>query len=443
MNLLTRIFCLFIFFSPPTILAIETVRISGGVIDPVPIALNKFDSKSSRARAFGEKIREIISNDLRNSGILRPISEAAFIDRKIGIAHRPTFVAWRQLGTGFLVNGFVSETDKGNLKVEFILWDNFLEKELLGEELEASEGLLRRVAHKIADKIYEKITGDFAYFDSKVTFIAESGPYTKRVKRLAVMDYDGANFRYLTDGKSLVLTPRFSPKADKILYLSYADRRAPGVHLKDLKNGTERILGKFKGMTFSPRFSPDGTKALMSLSKWGSTNIYEMDLRTKNIKQLTYGQGVINTSPSYSPDGRKIVFNSDRTGARHLYVMNSDGSDVKRISFGTGIYAAPAWSPKGDYIAFTKKTREEGFTIGIMRPDGEENRERILATGYLVEGPCWSPGGRIIMFARGEPPSKRLPGKNRIFVIDVNGYNEREMPISGDASDPEWSRLLE
>ncbi|MCC8417438.1 MAG: Tol-Pal system beta propeller repeat protein TolB [Rickettsia endosymbiont of Bryobia graminum] len=425
--------------------AIETISIERGHVDPIPIAINKFNGDDSKNNAFANDIIAVISNDLKISGMFRPISPASFIEDTIGISHKPLFSAWRQINATLLVNGEVIKLPSGKIKISFILWDTSIEKNLAGEMFEVQPHLWRRVAHKIADKIYEKITGDAGYFDTKVAYVAESGSYLHRVKKIAVMDYDGANHRYITDGKNLVLTPRFSPATDKILYLSYVNKRQPHVYVRDLKTNREQLVGNFPGMSFAPRFSPDGTKALMSMARNGTTNIYEIDLNTKAIKQLTSGSGIINTSPSYSPDGNKIVFNSDRSGSRQLYIMNSDGSNVQRISFGGGAYAAPCWSPRGDYIAFTKIVSGEGFTIGVIKTANldSENAERIITSGYLVEGPCWAPNGRVLMFAKGWPHQGNAAGKTRIYSIDLTGYNEREALTPQDASDPEWSKTLD
>ncbi|MFY9590287.1 Tol-Pal system beta propeller repeat protein TolB [Rickettsia endosymbiont of Halotydeus destructor] len=422
--------------------AVETINIERGQANPTPVAVNKFDADNSEDNEIGTEIVKVIANDLKLSGLFRPISSVSFIEEKTGVKYKPLFAAWRQINASLLINGSIEKLSNGKLKVSFILWDTALEKQLVGEMFEIPANLSRRVAHKIADKIYEKITGDPGYFDTKIVYVAESGPYLKRVKRIALMDYDGANHKYLTDGKVLTLTPRFSRSADKIFYVSYAKRRVL-VYEQDLKTGKENIVGNFAGMSFAPRFSPKGDKAVMSIAKNGSTHIYEVDLATKSLHPLTNGFG-INTSPTYSPDGNKIVFNSDRSGTRQLYIMNSDGTNVQRISFGGGSYAAPSWSPTGDYIAFTKITRGEGFTIGIMKPypNADENSERIITSGYLVEGPCWAPNGRVIMFAKGWSPKGKIAGKNKIYAVDITGYNEREIVTPQDASDPEWSNVL-
>ncbi|WP_375327536.1 Tol-Pal system beta propeller repeat protein TolB [Candidatus Tisiphia endosymbiont of Nemotelus uliginosus] len=424
--------------------AIETISIERGHVDPTPIAINKFETNSQHENVVAQDIISVITNDLKISGMFRPISSAAFIEQIIGIHHKPLFASWRQINASLLLNGTVSHLPSGKLKVSFILWDTNLEKNLIGEFFEVQPLLWRRVAHKIADKIYEKITGDKGYFDTKVAYVSESGPYLNRMKRIAVMDYDGANQQYLTDGKNLVLTPRFAPASDKLLYLAYLNKRKPHVYVRDLKTNKDSLVGNFPGMSFAPRFSPNGQTAIMSIAQKGATHIFEIDLNTKQTRQLTTGSKVINTSPSYSPDGSKIVFNSDRSGTRQLYIMNADGSNVERISFGSGVYAAPSWSPRGDYIAFTKITPSEGFTIGVLKPHAlnEENNERIITSGYLVEGACWGPNGRIIMFTKGWPSKGAIAGRSRIYSIDLTGYNEREMVTNQDASDPEWSKIL-
>jgi TolB protein len=416
-----------------------SIEITEGNVEPIPLAINNFAGVDSDDVDIASEIVKVIANDLKNSGMFRPISQAAFIEKKIGTAHTPLFGSWQQINVSLLLNGDVKKLSSGKIQVKFILWDTILEREMISETFELPEIISRRAAHKIADRIYQKITGYEGYFDSRIVYVAESGPYLKRIKRIAIMDQDGANHQYLTDGSDLVLTPRFSPDGNKILYLSYKNDR-PQVYYLDLRHGKSHLLGHFPGMSFAPRFSPDGEYAIMSIAKEGKTHIYEMHLNTKRITQLTRG-GSINTSPSYSPDGNRIVFNSDRDGSRQLYIMNRDGSNQNRITYGGGTYAEPNWSSK-NYIVFTKIQRPYGFTIGILNPNTSETNERLIAKGYLVESPSWAQNGRIIAFTKGVPPRGKNPvGLNRIYTIDFTGYNERVLITPKDASDPEWSGL--
>jgi len=421
----------------------NSINITQGHSDPIPLAINNFAGVDPADYQLAEKIVNVISNDLRWSGMFRPISKAAFIESKIGTAHTPLFAAWQQINASLLVNGDVTRLASGKLHVKFTLWDTILERPMISETFELPEKLWRRVAHKISDKIYHKITGYQGYFNTRIAYISESGPYLKRIKRLAIMDQDGENHQYLTDGKDLVLTPRFSPDGKRILYLSYKNR-IPQVHMLDLKNGKSTLIGNFPGMSFAPRFSPDGNYALMSIAQGGNTHIYEINLKNKKRVQLTSGNS-INTSPSYSPDGKKIAFNSDRDGSRQIFVMNRNGSSVKRISFGGGSYAEPEWSSR-NYIAFTKINRELGFTIGVLHPDANEqqNTERLITQGYLVESSSWATNGRVLAFTKGSPPTKsRTNGLNRIYTIDFTGHNERIIPTPHDASDPNWSAPID
>ena len=306
------------------------------------------------------------------------------------------------------------------LRVEFRLWDVYAENQLKGQSFTTTKDNWRRVAHVIADAIYERLTGEKGYFDTRIVYVSETGPATKRGKRLAIMDQDGENHKFLTSGAAMALTPRFSPNLQKVTYMSYAGSM-PKVYILDIETGRQELLGSFPGMTFAPRFSPDSSKVLLSYANNGRTNIYEMDLKRRTSKQLTSGPA-IDTSPSYSPDGSQIVFNSDRGGNQQLYVMNADGSDVHRISFGTGRYATPVWSPRGDYIAFTKMANGQ-FYIGVMYPDG--SGERLLASGYLVEGPTWSPNGRVLMYFRQDKGNSRSNAPVKLYSIDLTGYNER------------------
>ncbi len=432
-----------LFLLPLLAKADNVIHITKGIADPIPIAINSFRGVDPADIKIAQDVISVISNDLKGSGMFRPISSAAFIESKIGTSHTPLFAAWQQINANLLLNGEVTKNANGKLQVKFILWDAILEKQLVSESFELSEKLWRRVAHKIADSVYSKVTGYDGYFNTRIVYVSESGPYLKRVKRLALMDQDGANHQYLTNGSDLVLTPRFSPDGKKILYLSYKNR-IPQVHMLDLRSGKSQLLGHFPGMSFAPRFSPDGDYAIMSIAKNGVTNIYEMSLKSKKVSQLTDGSS-INTSPSYSPDGKNIVFQSDRHGARQLFVMGRNGSNIQKISFGGGSYAEPNWSSR-NFIAFTKVSRSSGFTIGVMKPDfvdGQSN-ERLIASGFLVEAPSWAPNGRVLVFTKGSRhKGKGSSGFNRIYTIDFTGYNERIIPTPSDASDPDWSHVID
>ena len=316
------------------------------------------------------------------------------------------------------------------------MWDIFQEKQMIAQQLVTSKFNWRRISHVISDVIYSRITGESGYFDSRIVYISESGSKTDRKKRLAIMDQDGANHKFLTDGSYLTLTPRFSPAAQQIAYLSYF-KKVPRVFLLDLNTGKQKVLGDFPGMTFSPRFSPDGEKLVMSLAKNGNTDIYEMNLKNLKMLRLTKYKG-IDTAPSYSPDGKNIVFESDRSGRQQIYKMNLFTKKIKRISFGKGKYATPVWSPRGDLIAFTKFTGGQ-FYIGVMYEDG--SGERVVYSAYLVEGPTWSPNGRILAFYSQIKNGKKMT-EPKIKVIDLTGRNLRELITPADASDPAWSGLL-
>ena len=422
----------------------DIIYINKNTAEPTPIAINHFAGTDPADVKMAKDIGAVILHDLKGSGVFRPISPAAFIETKVGTNHNPLFAAWQQINATLLLNGSVTRMESGNLQVRFILWDVVLEQEMLRESFELPERLWRRVAHKIADNVYYRITGNEGYFNTRIVYVSEHGPYLKRVKRLAIMDQDGANHRYLTDGSDLVLTPRFSPSGKEIIYLSYKNR-IPQVHTLDLRSGKSQLLGKFPGMSFAPRFSPDGNYAIMSIAKNGSTHIYEMNLKNKRMRQLTEGKS-INTSPCYSPDSTKIVFNSDQSGSRQLYVMERNGDNLQQISiFGGGSYAEPTWS-KNHFIAFTKMSRTVGFTIGVMRPRliEEQNKERLIASGYLVETPAWAHNGRVMVFTKGIRPKDNNTKKlNRLYTIDITGYNERIIPTPHDASDPDWSRPID
>ncbi len=409
------------------------IDITRGRVEPMPIAMPDFAGVNETETLTGGNVAEVIRADLERSGLFSPISPAAYIQDLPTLDVQPRFADWRAINAQVLVQGAIQQQPDGRLRVAFRLWDVFNGTQLKGQAFVTQPENWRRVAHIISDEIYKRLTGEDGYFDTRIVYVAESGPATERVKRLAIMDQDGANHRYLSDGKTLVLTPRFSPTAQEITYMSYY-QGIPRVYLFNIDTGRQELLGDFPGMTFAPRFSPDGNKVVLSMAKDGNSEIYEMDLRTRRTRRLT-SHPAIDTSPSYSPDGQQITFNSDRGGSQQIYVMNADGTNVHRISFGDGRYATPVWSSRGDLVAFTKMKGGE-FYIGVMRPDG--SGERMLSSGFLVESPTWAPNGRVLMFFRqngnGADP--------QLYSIDLTGYNERRLDTPLGASDPAWSPLI-
>lgn len=418
--------------APHTAHAEVKIDITRGKVEPMPVAIPDFAGPGDAGR-FGGDVATVISADLERSGLFAPINKAAFIQDLPSLDTQPRFTDWRTINAQLLVQGVVEPQPDGRLRLAFRLWDIYGGEQMKGQAYVTQPENWRRVSHIIADEIYKRVTGEDGYFDTRVVYVAESGPATKRVKRLAIMDQDGANHHYLSDGSNIVLTPRFSPTAQEITYMSYYNG-LPRVYLLNIDTGRQELLGDFPGMTFAPRFSPDGNKVVMSMAKDGNSELYDMDLRTRRTSRLT-NHPAIDTSPSYSPDGQQIVFNSDRGGAQQLYVMDSQGNNVRRISFGDGRYATPVWSPRGDLIAFTKMKGGE-FYIGVMRPDG--TGERMLSNGFLMEGPTWAPNGRVLMYYRQEANG----AAPQLFSIDLTGFNERRLVTPQGASDPAWSPLL-
>lgn len=432
MKPIIRIFVLLMAFAIalPAAQARVEIDITKGNVEPLPIAITDFAGDKVASDIVG-----VITANLQNSGLFKPIPKAAFIETGLTLNKTPRFEDWRKINAQALVNGSISKLPDGRLRAEFRLWDVFAADELTGQRFDIEPKFWRRTAHIISDKIYEALTGEKGYFDTRVVFVDESGPKNRRVKRLAIMDQDGANIRTLTSGNDLVLTPRFSPTRQEITYMSF-DGGQPRVYLLQIETGQREVVGNFPGMTFSPRFSPDGQKVIMSLQQGGNANIYTMDLRSRNTTRLTTG-AAIDTAPSFSPDGSQIVFESDRGGKQQLYVMPASGGGAKRISFGNGRYSTPVWSPRGDLIAFTKQSGGQ-FLIGVMRPDG--SGERILTEGFHNEGPTWAPNGRVLMFFRESPGANGGP---KLYSIDLTGYNERAVTTPSFASDPAWSPLLD
>ena len=441
-----RYLIILFFLIPINSFALIEVDITRGNLSPLPIAVSPLsldkESKQNLQKILkkddiGSEISIVVENNLRKSGLFNPLNKDSFL-QKPDIAHlKPRFEDWALIKAQALITGKVTFVDE-KLRVEFRLWDVLAAKEMMALAFTTVPSNWRRVGHIITDKIYKRLTGEKGYFDTRIIYVAEEGPKTKRIKKLGIMDQDGFNTKYLTLGNELVLTPRFNPTNQMVTYLSYF-RNLPRVYLLDIETGIQEVVGDFPGMTFAPRFSPDGKKIIMSFAKDGNSDIYTMDLENRIVERIT-NHPSIDTSPSYSPDGKYICFNSDRSGYQQIYIMKSDGSNVKRISFGKGLYGTPVWSPRGDLIAFTKLHKGK-FYIGVMRTNGKG--ERLLTENFYQEAPSWSPNGRVLIFYRETKTDEKGEGFSaKLWSIDLTGYNERLVETETDASDPSWSSLL-
>ncbi|UVO55956.1 Tol-Pal system beta propeller repeat protein TolB [Sphingomonas sp. SUN039] len=384
--------------------------------------------------ALGRQVAEVVAADLRGSGLFKPVGPSGVPGIGFAEVTAPDFARWTNGGAAALVQGFVRANPGGEITVGCYLYDVALKSELTRAGYVVQPSDWRRAAHKCADAIYSRLSGETPFFDSRVAYIAETGPKENRVKRLAIMDSDGANHRFLTNGQNIVLTPRFSPDYKSIVYLSYANKR-PRIYIYELGTGRQRLVTEGGAAAFAPRWSPDGRTILYSMSQAGNTDIYAVSAAGGGTpRRLTSTPG-INVGGSFSPDGSKIVFESDRSGSQQLYVMNADGSNQQRISFGGGRYATPEWSPRGDLIAFTRM--QGNFRIGVMTPGGQG--ERVLTNSWQDEAPTWSPNGRVIQFFR---TSQGRGGKSSLWQVDLTGVNERRLPTPVDGSDPTWGPLL-
>ena len=403
------------------------VDVGRGRVEPIPIAISPFAGDP-----IGVQIADVITNDLDSSGLFRTIDRAAYIQSPEELRELPRFADWRQINAQALVSGTVGNAG-GNLVIEFRLWDIFAGQQLTGVRFDGPQSLWRRLAHKVADAIYTRLTGERGYFDTRIAYIAESGPGQQRVKRLAIMDQDGANHSFLSDGRDRVITPRFSPDARRLAYAAWRNG-ALGVYIRDIAAGRDVLAADLPGGVFSPRFSPDGGTLLVTSASAGNSDIYAIDVGSRRARRVT-DSSAIDTSPSFAPEGQRIVFNSDRAGGPQLYVTGVGGAGgAQRISFGSGRYGDPVWSPRGDLIAFTRQQSGQLF-IGVMRPDGSD--ERSLTRSPADKSPAWTPNGRVVIFSRQD-----RSGRTRLFSIDITGYNERVVPTPLDASDPDWSPLL-
>ena len=420
------------------------VTLTQGNVKPTPIAVTDLHSDNPNLIKLGKNISNIISDNLERSGLFTPIDKRSFIQDNKSLANQPRFEDWKLIKAQHLVSGKI-EKSNNKLVVSFKLYDVYqqkiLETKFKSGGLSGPETSWRRIAHMISDAVFQKVTGEGGYFDTRIVYVAETGPKDNKQKRLAIMNQDQSNHRFLTDGSYLVLTPRFSPNSQKITYMSYANRNSPRVYIFDLETGKHEIVGEFPGMTFAPRFSPDGKKIVMSFTdpQIGNSEIYILDLKTRMEKRVTNNSS-IDVSASFSPNGKKIVFNSDRSGRRHLYICDIDGKNINRISREAGSYYTPVWSPRGDMIAFTKQEGGQ-FYIGVMETDG--SNERMIAKSFHVEGPTWAPNGRFLMYFKEERTAEDgSGGESSLYSIDLTGFNERKVITPLGGSDPAWSPLM-
>ena len=444
--MLFKYFFILLITLPINAFALIEVDITRGNLSPLPVAVSPLSIDENSKKNFqkilkkeniGIEISKVVENNLKQTGLFNPLDKDAFLQKPDIANLKPRFEDWSLIKAQALITGKVI-LDEDKLRVEFRLWDVLAGKEMMALAFTTVPNNWRRVGHIISDKVYERLTGEKGYFDTRIIYVAEEGPKTKRIKKLAIMDQDGFNNKFLTLGNELVLTPRFSPTNQMVTYLSYF-RNLPRVYLLDIETGMQEVVGDFPGMTLAPRFSPDGKKIIMSFAKDGNSDIYTMDMENRIVERITKHPS-IDTSPSYSPDGKFITFNSDRSGYQQIYVMNSNGKNPKRISFGNGLYGTPVWSPRGDLIAFTKLHKGK-FYIGVIRTD--VTGERLLTENFYQEAPSWSPNGRVLIFYRETKTNSKGEGFSaKLWSIDLTGYNEKMVETTTDASDPSWSSLL-
>lgn len=414
------------------------VDVVAGGVDPIAIAVQKFETVGKVSNSDAKMLREVVENDLKRTGLFRIVNHDAFPEF-VKMNEMPDFKSWAAIKTQVLAQASIQPEGKDSYKLEFYLWDVNGQEQIEAQSLIASKKSIRRLAHIMADAIYERLTGEVGYFDTQIVFIAETGSVSNRVKRMAIMDQDGYGMRFLSDKKTFVMSPHFSPNMSTVVFLSYRNDD-PMVWVLDLDTGDQTKLGNFGGMSFAPRFSPDGGKVALSLVKNGVTNIYEYDMATKGLRQLTFGNH-IDTSPSYSPDGRYMAYNSDSSGSQQIHVMDLKTGKQKRITFGAGRYATPAWSPDGQFIAFTKMA-DNTFYIGIMNPEGRH--EKILAGGWYMEAPSWAPGSRRLVYYETERTADGEERVSHIRSVDITGQNIYDIDLKDglNGTEPTWSPKL-
>ena len=434
-SVLKKLFMSLIFCLLPILAHAELkIDIVAGNFSPVPIAIQKFEAKDTK---LANTLRQVVENDLKSTGLFRIINPAAH-PQMLKMDKMPEFDDWAAINTQVLVQGKLTKTKDGKYRLQFYVWDIKGKEQIEAQILVAPKKSSRRLAHIMADAIYERLIGESGYFDTQIVMTTETGEMQNRNKRLAIIDSDGYGFRYISDGETMVMSPHFSPNMQTIVFLSYRNDD-PMVWSLDMNTGTQKRLGRFGGMTFAPRFSPDGSRVALSLVKGGTTNLYEFNTKTNELRQLTFGD-YIDTSPSYSPSGQKMAFNSNRSGSQQIHILDLNDLTEKRITFGSGRYATPAWSPDGNYIAFTKIS-DDTFFVGIMSPKGKN--EKVLAGGWFMEAPSWAPNSRRIIYYETEKIDDE-ERESHIRSVDIMGQNtyDIKLPDGVNGLEPTWSPKL-
>lgn len=440
MKLFKNLLCLAIILYSQICQATLQVDVSGGNFDPIPIYFGAF----AGSQELGVNFMAVIEKDLVNSGLFKSLNSGEY---KL-LAKQPNFHKLRSMGADYVAGGKIAYNKNEEITLELYVWNAATGHLVIGHRLNGKMHGWRQLAHIAADMIYSNLTGEKPYFTSKILFIDETGPIDNRLKKVAIMDQDGANVAYLTNGEHLTVTPKIAPDRQNVVYTAYIDD-SPHTCLQQLKTGARTIVEQSTNGTIAPNFSPDGNGLVMGkLRDNGTANLFLLNIQSMNnmlksqgaqtkavhgeanMRQLTYGNNIDATS-SFSPDGKQLVFSSDSSGRQQLYIMKIDGSAKKQLSTGSGSYSTPVWSPRGDYIAFTKKEHGQ-FSIGICRTDGSE--ERLLSSGFHSERPCWAPNGRSLIFFK-----ESAAGHSRLYSIDIMNQKERLLTTPHDASDPDWS----
>jgi Periplasmic component of the Tol biopolymer transport system len=342
----------------------------------------------------------------------------------------PTFSKWRSKGAKILITGFVQARADQRITFGCYAYDVDKGREVARKGFVVAPDEWQRAAHKCSGLAYTAVTGAPSIFDTRIAYVAESGPAAARVKRLAIVDSDGTNHRYLSAGESMALTPRLSPDGRQIAYVSFLTG-TPHVRIRDVDGTNDRALLQPGTLSFAPRFSPDGKRIVFSMTMNGNTDIYSASIDGSAPVRLTTSPGV-DTDASFAPDGNRIVFESDRSGSQQLYLMDAhDGSAQRRLTFGGAAYAAPDWSPDGNWIAFTRRD-PGGRRVGVLKRDG--SGEQLLSAGPGDEGASWAASSRELVFQRSDPA-----GNSSLLRVSLDGSEPRSVVLPQGGSDPDWS----
>lgn len=394
----------------------------------IPVAVLGFRDQKM-ADSPGMRLTEVLKADLRRSQIFA-VTDPARLGLTLEGLNGAQNVLFKQAadnGIAVLVWGQVAAREP-DLVLDGLIYDGVKQEAVASRRYVGAPSVLRQMAHRLADELVYRYTGEPGIAKTKIAFVSEQ----RGARELFVMDYDGYGPRQVTADGFLSLMPRWSPDRRFLVFTTYRSRTKQDIDAIELATGKRVTLISMAGLNITPAFSPDGNDLAFASSQDGNSELYRAELKTKTVSRLTVNSGG-DLSPSWSPTGRELAFVSDRGGSPQVYLMSADGSNVRRLTFEGDHNAAPAWSPRGNWIAYVCRTPDRQFKLCLITPDGQK-RVQLTSGQGVDDSPSWSPDGRHLVF------SSIKDGKSHIYMVNSDGTDLERLTSGGvHHSSPAWS----